>query len=78
MKSHVQGDEYMPFVQMFIKTIGASNITKFVLGYFIKLLTNESTYVDNEPTPGIPILTAFEFVGFNLKVYNFYLFWWAN
>jgi len=72
MKSQVEGDEYMPFVQMFIKTIGGNNITKIVLGYFLRLHTNESTYVEDEPTPGIPTLTAFEYVGGLVK--NRYIF----
>ena len=76
MKSHVQGDEYMPFVKMFIETIGAYSITKIVLGYFLRLLTNESTYVDDEPTPVIPTLTAFEYVGGLLN--NRYIFVYYN
>ena len=72
MKTHVQGDEYMPFVQMFIKNIGANNIAKMILGYFLRLLTNESIYVDDEHTPGIPTLTAFEYVGGLIK--NRYIF----
>lgn len=53
-------------------------LNKLILGYFLKVLTNEDPIIDDEPTPGIPTLSAFEHFGEMLKnkyIYKEYIIW---
>lgn len=40
IRSQSQADKYLPFAKKFIETQGVEEISKLILGYFLKVLTN--------------------------------------
>lgn len=43
----------------FFETLGIEEISKLILRYFLKILTNENPIIDVEATPGISTLSVF-------------------
>jgi hypothetical protein len=74
--SRYQSEEYIKYVDLFVSYFSAKVVSKLLISYFLKILTNETVNIKDTTAPGVPAITAYEYFGGVLKnkyVYNHYV-----
>jgi len=64
--------EFIPWVKKIIDELGGEAVSNLLLSYFMSILVNENTIVDEIETPGIPTITAFN--DFGKKIVDKFIF----
>lgn len=76
IESSVQSNEYIPYFNLFLQDLKPKLVSKLLISYFLKVITNETVIVKEIVLPGIPSLTAYAEFGKILKnkyIYNQYI-----